>query len=161
MITLQTFMVILSGILLGPKAGALSQTVYIFLGIIGLPVFSGFTGGPQSVLKPSFGFLIGFIFASYAVGKIIYTKSKNNKGLSFLKVLAAAVSGNIIIYIFGLPYMYFVLNNVMNMPFGAAAVFKIGCLVFLPGDLLKIILASLLGAKLLPVMKKMNIPGEV
>jgi biotin transport system substrate-specific component len=64
MITLQTFIVILAGILLGSKIGALSQIIYILLGLIGLPIFSGFTGGIQSMMKPSFGFLIGFIFAA-------------------------------------------------------------------------------------------------
>ncbi len=68
-ITLQSFFVILSGILLGPKLGALSQVLYIFLGLIGIPIFSGFSGGLQHILKPSFGFIIGFVFAAYIAGK--------------------------------------------------------------------------------------------
>ncbi|HOO47090.1 MAG TPA: biotin transporter BioY, partial [Deltaproteobacteria bacterium] len=57
-ITLQNFFVILSGIILGPKAGALSQIVYIIIGLIGLPVFSG-GGGPSYIFKPTFGYILG------------------------------------------------------------------------------------------------------
>lgn len=150
MITLQTFIVILAGILLGPKIGALSQIIYIFLGLIGLPVFSGFTGGIQSILKPSFGFLIGFIFAAYAAGKFLYTKDSSSLKYIFLSSLI----GGAIIYIFGLPYMYFILNVIMNLNLSLIAVIKMGCLIFLPGDLIKSVLAAALGFKLIPKIKK-------
>ncbi len=150
MITLQTFIVILAGILLGPKIGALSQIIYIFLGLIGIPVFSGFTGGLQSFLKPSFGFLIGFIFAAYAAGKFSY--AKNN--LSFINILLASLIGSAIIYIFGLPYMYFILNVIMDLNLSLITVIKMGCLIFLPGDIVKSVLSALLGFKLLPKIKK-------
>lgn len=150
MITLQTFIVILAGILLGPKIGALSQIIYIFIGLVGIPVFSGFTGGIQSVLKPSFGFLIGFIFAAYAVGKLLYTKDN----FSFKCVFLSSLFGGAIIYIFGLPYMYFILNVIMNLNLSLMAIIKIGCLIFLPGDIVKSILAALLGYKLIPKIKK-------
>jgi len=52
-ITLQSFFVILSGILLGSKNAMLSQVVYLILGLIGLPIFAGFTGGLQTIFKPS------------------------------------------------------------------------------------------------------------
>ncbi len=150
MITLQTFIVILAGILLGPKIGALSQIIYIFIGLVGIPVFSGFSGGLQSFLKPSFGFLIGFIFAAYAIGKFLYTKNS----LSLKNIFLSSLIGSAIIYIFGLPYMYFILNVIMNLNLSLIAVIKMGCLIFLPGDLIKSILASILGVKLLPKMKK-------
>lgn len=150
MITLQAFIVILAGILLGAKIGALSQIIYILLGLIGLPVFSGFTGGLQSFFKPSFGFLIGFIFAAYAVGKFLYTKDN----FSFKYVFLSSLLGSAIIYIFGLPYMYFILNVIMNLDLSLIAVIKMGCLIFLPGDLVKSILAALLGYKLIPKIKK-------
>ena len=60
-ITLQTLFVLLAGFLLSPRSAALSQIVYIGIGLAGVPIFSGFTGGLQAILKPSFGFLVGFV----------------------------------------------------------------------------------------------------
>ena len=144
-ITLQSLFVILSGIVLGPRLGALSQVVYIMLGLIGIPIFGGFTGGIQSILSPSFGFIIGFIFASFITGLIMESKViKSHK-----RIWLAAFSGSITIYIFGLPYMYYILNGVLGQNLSFIEVFKLGCLLFLPGDSIKFIIASLVGLKLL------------
>lgn len=160
-ITLQTFFVLLAGILLGPRPGALSQIVYLALGLFGLPIFSGFTGGASAVFKPSFGFLIGFVAAAYIVGLLVekYVKQpsanapvsrKANNTLSFSKIFLIALLGTVIIYLFGLPYMYLMLTKIMHTDITFAKAFQVGCLVFLPGDLLKTLLASLLGVKILP-----------
>ena len=63
-LTLQDLFVMLAGILLGPKWGALASLIYVFMGLAGLPVFTQ-GGGLAYVLKPSFGFLIGFSFCSW------------------------------------------------------------------------------------------------
>ena len=148
-ITMQTLFVLLGGVLLGSKLGALSQIIYIILGLIGIPIFSGFSGGVQTILKPSFGFLLGFIFAAYVVGKVVQLKTT-----SFKTILAATIVGTIVVYLVGLPYMYLILNNVMHMGLTFTAVVKMGVLLFIPGDLLKILIASLVGAKLLPTIRK-------
>jgi biotin transport system substrate-specific component len=70
-ITLQTLFVVLAGALLGGRLGALSQVVYLLLGIIGLPVFHGGKGGLGILLGPTGGYLVGFIAAAYVVGKLI------------------------------------------------------------------------------------------
>ena len=88
-ITLQSMFTILSGLILGPKLGSLSQLIYVLLGLAGVKIFAGFSGGPQTVFSPSFGFLIGFIFASYVVGLIANT----NESISFKKILLAALTG--------------------------------------------------------------------
>lgn len=147
-ITLQSLFVILSGIILGPKLGVLSQIVYVALGLIGIPIFSNFSGGPQSIMMPSFGFIIGFIFASYIVGSIIHS----DHNISSKKVFLASLLGTITIYIFGLPYMYYILNTIMGNNLSFQTIFKIGCLLFLPGDFIKLIIASLLGTKLLKAL---------
>lgn len=146
-ITLQTLFVLLSGMLLGGKLGALSQILYILLALIGIPIFSGFSGGLQILLKPSFGFALGFVFAAYIVGKL----AENN--LSVKKMFLASTVGSIVIYLFGLPYMYYILNFVMGMNLNFAAVFKMACLVFIPGDLGKLILANLIARKTSPIIK--------
>lgn len=66
-ITMQTFAVLISGILLGSKKGMLSQLTYLSMGLSGLPWFSR-GGGWQYILSPTFGYLIGFVLAAFFVG---------------------------------------------------------------------------------------------
>ena len=149
-ITLQSMFTILAGLLLGPKLGSLSQLIYVLLGLSGVRIFAGFSGGPQSVLKPSFGFLIGFIFAAYVVGKIAH----GGKSIDFKRILLATLAGTFVIYLFGLPYMYIILNSIMGKAVSMSTAIKTGCLIFLPGDILKAILSSLVASK---VIKRVSI----
>ncbi|WMM25130.1 biotin transporter BioY [Tissierella sp. MB52-C2] len=149
-ITLQTLFVILSGLILGPKLGPLSQIVYMLLGLVGVPIFSNFTGGPQSVMTPSFGFIISFIFVSYIVGLISHSK----KGFSKMNIWIGAFIGTIVTYLIGLPYMYYILNIVMGKGLSFSTVLNIGCIIFLPGDFLKFIIVSIVSMKILSILKK-------
>ncbi len=148
-ITMQTLFVILSGLILGPRLGALSQIIYISLGLMGVPIFANFTGGLQSVMKASFGFIIGFVFAAYAVGKIAHLE----KNFSAKRIWMGSIIGTIIIYMFGLPYMYYILNIVMAKGLSFKVIMNMGCLLFLPGDLLKMTVASLVAIKTLPILR--------
>ena len=65
--TLQVFFVCMAGVLLGPKYGALSQLVYIALGLMGLPIFTA-GGGLGYVFQPTFGFLLSYIPAAFVIG---------------------------------------------------------------------------------------------
>lgn len=147
-ISLQSLFVILAGLILGPKLGALSQIVYIILGLIGVPIFANFTGGLQSITKPSFGFIIGFVFATYIVGKIT-EKNKDKK-----TIWIATFVGTIVIYLFGLPYMYYMLNILMGKGLSFGYIMKIGCLIFLPGDIIKSVVSSLVAIQTLPILSK-------
>lgn len=144
-ITLQSIFTILAGLLLGPRLGALSQLIYVLLGLSGVRIFAGFSGGPQTIFSPSFGFLIGFIPAAFVIGKITH----GEKNPSFVKIFIAALGGTLIIYLFGVPYMYMILNNVLNNPISFTTAIKSGCLIFLPGDLLKVIVSSLVAVKII------------
>ena len=77
-ITLQSFFVLLSGIFLGSKKALFSQITYLLLGLIGFPIFAGFSGGIQSIFKPSFGFIIGYVASAYVVGKLTETKTSSH-----------------------------------------------------------------------------------
>lgn len=147
-ITLQSMFALLSGILLGPKLGSLSQLVYVLLGLSGVRIFAQFSGGLDSIVKPSFGFLIGFIFAAFVVGKMVYEMP-----IDFKRIFLATLAGTFIIYLFGIPYMYMILNNVMGKGLSFSAVIKTGCLIFLPGDMFKAILSALIGSKVLRRMR--------
>ena len=102
-ITLQTFFAIMAGAVLGSRLGAMSMILYLLIGLVGVPVFAQFTGGPAVVIKPTFGFILSFILAAYAVGKII----EGVKNPSFARFLIACFVGLVINYAVGTNYMYF------------------------------------------------------
>lgn len=131
-ITLQTLFVLLAGLLLGKRLGAISMVVYLLLGVVGIPVFAGFTSGFGAIAGPTGGFLISFPIAAYAAG---YIKERYNS-----YVLAALIP-TVIIYLIGIPWLAWQLG--MNV--GAAASLMI---VYIPGDLIKVLAAVLIANKL-------------
>jgi biotin transport system substrate-specific component len=139
--TLQTLMVMFAGLLLGSRRGALSQVLYLTLGLIGLPIFAQ-GGGPAYILQPSFGFLIGFIAGAFTIGKVL----EENTNLTLSRTLFALVLGQGVIYLFGLSYLYLNLNFILKKPISFSSVFAIGFLIFIPGDVLKTIIAALMMA---------------
>ena len=142
-ISLQTTVVLLSSILLGGKLASLSQIIYVSLGLLGMKIFAGFNGGLQRIFSPTFGFLLGFIVSSLVVGIIIHKYKK----ITLLNTFITCLFGSIIIYLIGLPYMYLILIKVMNTPITFWETFKTGCLIFIPGDILKSFIASFVGLK--------------
>jgi biotin transport system substrate-specific component len=147
-ITLQSFFVLLSGIILGARKAMFAQITYLLLGLLGFPIFSGFSGGLQHLLKPSFGFLIGYVVAAFAVGKLT-----ENKVLNSIDLWTAVVAGSLIIYAFGLPYMYYILNILLSNDFSIYKILQLGMLSFIPGDALKAAAIVFLGKKLKSIMK--------
>ena len=95
--SLQFFFALLAGFLLGPKLGFLSVTAYLILGLAGLPIFAH-GGGFAYVMKPTFGFLIGFAAAAFVAGAVM--KGLKKKG--FPQLLAAAFAGEMSYYLCGL-----------------------------------------------------------
>jgi biotin transport system substrate-specific component len=149
-ITLQDLFTALSGIILGPFLGSLSQLLYVLLGLFGVPVFASGNVGISAILSPSFGYLIGFIISPIIIGKIITNKINP----SFLKILIATAVGLLAIYLIGIPYMYIILHNVQHINITLIKALQIGFLVFLPGDIIKCIAAAALGFKLIPILKR-------
>ena len=149
-ITMQLLFTVMAGIFLGSKLGALSQILYIVMGLIGLPVFAGGTGGFQYIFSPTFGYLLGFIAAAYLVGLILEKDAKP----SFLKILGTCLLGTLVIYAIGYPYLYFVLAKVNGVAVTMGGLLRPAVLIFLPGDAVKCFIASYLGSKLIHVVKK-------
>lgn len=149
-ISLQFFFTALAGILLGPYLGALSQLIYVVLGLIGLPIFTS-GGGPSYIFTPSFGYLLGFIAAPLIIGKIFYAVPK----ASFLRSFTACFLGVLALYVIGVPYMFMILRCVMHTNMSFAQTLVVGFLVFLPGDIVKCIIASLLGIRIAPAIRKL------
>jgi len=131
-VTLQTFSVILSGIIL-KEVGAVSQIVYMVLGLLGLNLFAK-GGGLSYVTSSTFGYVVGFVFASFVAG--YFTRKYSSTKLILLGVVLA----NAIIYLFGLVglYAYFLrVNGVANI----IHLLQIGVFPFVPFDIVKIIFA--------------------
>ncbi|UCG39299.1 MAG: biotin transporter BioY [bacterium] len=141
-ISLQTLFVLISGAILGPWLGALAMVAYILLGLIGLPVFTG-GGGPGYVLSPTFGFLLSFPLAAMTVG-LLARAGSSPAGGSRSRDVAALVAGTAVIYLVGVPWLGLNLKIVQGKDLGLRALLMIGMIPFLPGDALKVLLASLL-----------------
>lgn len=110
-VTLQVLAVFLSGAILGSRLGVTSQLVYILLGSIGLPVFSGFSGGPQVILGLYGGYIIGFPIASFVIGKLINLYKGKSFTIQIIVNCFSMLIGLIIIYVFGIA-QYSLLSNV-------------------------------------------------
>jgi len=123
--------------------GASSQIIYVLLGVIGLPVFAGFKAGIGILFGPTGGFLLGFIISAYIIGKIVELKKEKNIFYYFL----AGIIGTIILYIIGITQLSLVTG------IGIKKAITVGLLLFLPGDILKIIAASFIASKLKLVIK--------
>jgi len=107
--TLATLFVILAGMLLGPWRGLATAGLYLFLGIVGLPVFAGGSGGVQVLAGPTGGFLIGYILAAFLAGLIARIGKSN---LTFL--IIAALVATLAIYLPGLPWMHYRLTGIVD-----------------------------------------------
>jgi biotin transport system substrate-specific component len=100
-ITLQTLVVILSGIILGPRKGWLVPLIYLVMGLMGFPFFSN-GGGLHYIIYPTFGFLLGFIPATFIAGLIYKIKFLTSE---YFRVTCGAILGMAVIYLFGLSYI--------------------------------------------------------
>jgi len=100
-ITGQTLAVLLVGGSLGMRRGATSLFTYLVAGVAGVPWFADFTGGPAALLKPSFGYIIGFVFAAALVGWLAERTWDRRPVLAMAGFLLASL----VPFLFGLPYL--------------------------------------------------------
>jgi biotin transport system substrate-specific component len=138
--TLQTFFVLLSGLMLGPIYGAASQIAYLLLGLIGFPVFSE-GGGIAYLLKPSFGYLAGFPLASFVAGLIVHRSWLPLPALPaphWVRLIAANFAALSCIFIPGVFYLWANFNFILGQKLSWPQAVAIGLLRFIFWDLLKI-----------------------
>lgn len=129
-VTGQSFAVLLIGIFFGSKRGAFTVIAYLAEGLSGLPVFAGGNSGFPVLAGPTGGYLIGFIFASYAAGFLAEKKMDRKVWTACIAMFASSM----IIFIFGVSRL------ASFVGFGKAV--ELGFLPFLPSDILKTILAG-------------------
>lgn len=137
-ITLGSFMLYLTGLLLGPKLACISVFMYLCMGFVGLPVFSGYTAGAGVLLGPTGGFLLGYLPCVAIVGALCKRTAVGKKGI--VRFLTSMVAGTLILYMAGTLWFCFV--------YGAGVTFRdaaVACVLpFLPFDIVKIVLATVL-----------------
>ncbi len=144
--TMQTFVILLIGVTLGYKMGLATVGLYLFEGIIGLPVFASSPEkgiGIAYFIGPTMGYLIGFLVAVYFTGLFKYDKGIIN---TFLKLIFSVS----FIYILGLVWLGVLIG--WDKP-----IFKLGAQPFLLAELLKILLLLFLTPMLLKVKKLIKI----
>ena len=136
--TAQTFFLNVAAILLGGPLGAVSQFIYVMLGVVGIPVFAGGKAGLGVIFGPTGGYLLGFIIAAFVVG----TVNKMKKGAGIFWNIFSMLIGMLIIYFLG----SLQLALVAKMSFHKAL--AVGVLPFIPGDIIKILLAAIVSLRL-------------
>lgn len=146
--TLQFLFTTLSGLLLGARLGALSVAIYLITGLIGLPVFTN-GGGLSYILRPSFGYLIGFCLGSYITGTIASMEGK----LSFRKLFSAGAAGLMAVYSIGMIYYYVIANFYIDQPIGIMALFLYCFLLPVPGDLAICIVSAIIAKRMIPSIR--------
>ena len=125
-ITLQTFFVLVAGAALGRRLGTLSLSLYLLLGTLGLPIFTGLWLGATT------GYLVGFV----AAGWLIAALTRRVPRASTARIVLAMVAGTLVIYLFGAGWLAFALG--LGVPKAVA----VGVLPFLVGDALKLAAAA-------------------
>ncbi|MEG1887521.1 MAG: biotin transporter BioY [Oscillospiraceae bacterium] len=147
--TLQTLFVILAGMLLGGRFGAISAAAYMMIGLIGFPVFTE-GGGFGYILRPTFGYIVGFIAGAYITGKIVH----NVPNPSIKRLIGAAFAGIGVIYFIGMIYFYLIKNLYLDAGMSVGSLFFYCFLMVAPGDIIICFFSAFLAKRILPFMKK-------
>ncbi len=131
-LTLQTFAVLGGAAALGAERAVIAQVLYVLLAVAGVPVLAGGASGAQTVVGATGGYLVGFVAASYVVGRIAQRGATH----TVRSTVAAYVAGSAVIYTFGVLW----LAHYMGISLGAAI--SAGMTPFLIGDAIKAIVAG-------------------
>jgi biotin transport system substrate-specific component len=144
-VVLQNMMVLLAGAMLGGINGAAALLLFLIVGALGVPVYSGGHGGIGILLGPTGGYLIGYLAGAFVTGLILGVPSPSEKNLNeenikearmaLIKIALAGLAGFITIYIFGVPW----LAKVLGMSDVKTALAG-GMLPFIPGDIIKLVI---------------------
>ena len=136
-ISLTNLAVYLAIYVLGCRRGTLSYLVYLLLGLVGVPVFSGFSGGVGKLFGPTGGYLLGFIFMALICGWAI-----DHFSCKLVPSFIGMLLGTVVCYAFGTAWLAYQ----ANLTFMAAL--AAGVLPFIPGDLAKMVIAAVLGPQI-------------
>ena len=148
-LSLATFAVYLAGAVLGRSRGTAAVALYLMIGIIGVPVFSGFSGGFQKLAGVTGGYLVGYLFCAFITGLGSGNYTQHEKRPLPVLILCM-VAGTVALYIFGTAWFVIQTGNA----FGAALTLCV--LPFLPGDAVKIVAAAMIAVPVRSALRRMN-----
>jgi biotin transport system substrate-specific component len=133
-VTGQTFAVVLVGASLGAVRGTASLMLYLWLGVAGAPIYAHHDHGWNVLTSASGGYIVGFVIASAVTGWL----AEHRWDRRFSSSVSAMLTGNVIIYLVGLPWLAVVLNTNLEKTL------EYGLYPFVPGDVFKLYLAGAL-----------------
>jgi biotin transport system substrate-specific component len=140
-VTAQSLGVMMAGVVLGARRSAVAVLIVVVLVAIGLPVLSGGRGGLAVFVGPTAGYFIGWIFAAFVTGylsEMLVRPEQSGlvQGVGFF--LASLIGGVVVLYAFGIAFLAFATQMGLSGAF-------FGSLVFIPGDVVKAVVAALVG----------------
>ena len=141
-ITLQTLFVVLAGLVLGRRLGAVAIAVYVAAGLIGIPVFTQ-GGGPGYILNPTFGYIVSFIAGAWLAGFLSEEDKFTRLGNGVLRWFVAGVAAVTLIYAMGIPYYWLVARYYLGRTIAAETIIWTFVLMPLPGDIVSCFAAAL------------------
>lgn len=150
--TLQWLFVIMAAFLLGTANGTLSVCVYLMMGLVGLPIFAA-GGGISYIFRPGFGFLLGFVLAAFVIGTL--SENVHSHNLPCMFVISAI--GMVAYYSVGAVYFYLIKNLYAGDAMAFSVIVVQYCLITVIPDLILCFCASLLCAKLRPLVAKFTV----
>lgn len=148
--TLQWFFVLLAGFLLGARSGGIATCIYLAIGLAGVPIFAA-GGGISYVLRPTFGFLLGFAIAAWAIG--FWSERTNGK---WHQLLVASVIGLLVYYGCGMVYFYFMSRIALGTPVSWWVVLVNCCLITIGEDFVLCVLAVLVAVRMRPMVYRLR-----
>ena len=143
--TLQTLAVILSGVTLGPKLGSISMLIYLLLGAVGVPVFSGLRGGLSMLVGPTGGFILSFPIMALIIGLGSNLNSKEKYG--DFKFWTLIVLGSIINFLIGTIVFCYATGSSFSAGLTACVV------PFIPTTIIKTLIGGILGLRIKKAIK--------
>lgn len=142
-ITMQLTFTTLAGLLLGSCKGAISVSIYIIAGLIGLPVFTN-GGGFGYILQPTFGYILGFVAGAFVAGLIVGKR----KEVSYSRYLLASFGSIAACYTLGTIYFHIIMNLYLGNNMGLWKILMLCVIPFIPGDVIMSLLASWVAKKI-------------
>ena len=153
-ITLQIFAILLTVYIIGPFRGTISLIIYLILGSVGIPVFSGYSSGFACLTGPTGGYLVGFIFTAVISGiffrafPVIGEMSRNRRIINIVLEFIGMVLGILVCYAFGTVWFC------IQASYSVGAALAVCVFPFIPFDLMKSAAVLIAGPQILRALKK-------